>query len=134
MDFEAILVNRIGQELKAVIFRPNLNVPRIAIHDGVMAIRVVNSDTAISDYLYYQLYAPFVQKQIETYKAGGTIPNLTKSNLLSLVIPIVAVKAQKSFVDLERIRLTQTEKDKIKERLKIVGYQHEIVQKESDIV
>ncbi|MDP1814616.1 MAG: N-6 DNA methylase [Leadbetterella sp.] len=134
LNYKCLLIARIGENPKPTIFDPTDFDKPVAIHRGVYAL-VPNDNTQISvEYLYYQFYSPYVQQQLTSSKKGATIPHLSISNLAKLVIPIVNYKEQNKLVSSQRANLIQLEKEKIEKRLKMLGYEREVADKESDIV
>lgn len=131
---KCLLIARIGDNPKPTIFDPaDYDLP-VAIHRGVYAL-IPNIDSKISvEYLYYQFYTPFVQQQLNNFQVGATIPHITISNLSKLVIPVVDLNEQNKLVASQRANLIQLEKEKIEKRLKMLGYEKEVADKESDIV
>lgn len=131
---KCLLIARIGDNPKPTIFDPADFKKPIAIHRGVYAlVPHVKSQLSV-EYLYYQFYSPFVQQQLINSQVGSTIPHISISNLYKLVIPIVDLNEQNKFVATQRANLIQLERKKIEERLKMLGYEKEVADKESDIV
>jgi len=131
---KCLLIARIGDNPKPTIFDPADFEKPIAIHRGVYAL-VPNVNSQISvEYLYYQFYSPYVQQQLINSQVGATIPHISISNLYKLVIPIVDLIEQNKLVATQRANLIQLEREKIEERLKMLGYEKEVADKESDIV
>lgn len=131
---KCLLIARIGDNPKPTIFDPQDFDRPVAIHRGVFAL-VPNDVSNISvEYLYYQFYSPFVQQQLANSQVGSTIPHSSISNLKKVVIPIVDTSEQKKFVSAQRANLIQIEREKIDKRLKLLGYEKEVADKESDIV
>jgi type I restriction-modification system DNA methylase subunit/signal transduction histidine kinase len=131
---KCLLIARIGDNPKPTIFDPADFEKPVAIHRGVYAL-APHVDSPISvEYLYYQFYSPFVQQQLTNSQVGATIPHLSKSNLNKLVIPVVDVVEQNKLVSAQRANLIQLEREKIEKRLKMLGYEKEVADKESDIV
>ncbi|HLO55523.1 MAG TPA: N-6 DNA methylase [Saprospiraceae bacterium] len=131
---KCLLIARIGENPKPTIFDPADFDRPICIHRGVYAI-VPQTNSQISvEYLYYQFYSPFVQQQLSNSQVGATIPHISISNLYKIVIPVVDLREQNKLVSSQRANLIQLEKEKIEERLKVLGYEKEVADKESDIV
>lgn len=131
---KCLLIARIGDNPKPTIFDPADFKKPVAIHRGVYAL-APHVDSPISvEYLYYQFYSPFVQQQLTNSQVGATIPHLSKSNLAKLVIPVVDAVEQNKLVSTQRANLIQLEREKIEKRLKMLGYEKEVADKESDIV
>lgn len=131
---KCLLIARIGDNPKPTIFDPSDFEKPIAIHRGVYALVPHNNSQISVEYLYYQFYSPFVQQQLANLQIGATIPHLSKSNLAKLVIPVVDTIEQNKLVSTQRANLIQLEREKIEKRLKMLGYEKEVAEKESDIV
>lgn len=131
---KCLLIARIGENPKPTIFDPADFDRPISIHRGVYAIvPQINSQISV-EYLYYQFYSPFVQQQLINLQIGATIPHISISNLNKIVIPIVDLLEQNKLVATQRANLIQLEREKIEDRLKVLGYEKEVADKESDIV
>lgn len=131
---KCLLIARIGDNPKPTIFDPADFEKSVVIHRGVYALTPHANSSITVEYLYYQFYTPFVQQQLTNSQVGATIPHLSKTNLAKLVIPVVDVIEQKKLVSAQRANLIQLEREKIEKRLKMLGYEKEVADKESDIV
>lgn len=131
---KCLLIARIGDNPKPTIFDPADFDKPVAIHRGVYALVPRNNSQISVEYLYYQFYSPFVQQQVTNSQVGATIPHLSISNLAKLVIPVIDIAEQNKLVSTQRANLIQLEREKIEKRLKMLGYEKEVADKESDIV
>lgn len=131
---ECLLIARIGDNLKPTIFKPTKLTPDIIIHTGVLALKPIKDSSVDIEYLYYQLYTPLVQKQIEQKRAGSVMPFLNKNALGSVIIPIMPIKSQRQFVETQKANIISAEKEKVNQRLRAIGFEEESIQKESDLI
>lgn len=134
INSEVLLFNRLGSTVKPTIYKPSSDTPSIQIHSDVYALKVKPGEEVSLEYLYYQFYSPFVQLQIKVLQKGVTFSHITIHDLSKVIIPIVNYQAQKDFVETQRASLIQLEKEKMEERLRIIGYKEEVAGKESNIV
>lgn len=131
---ECILVARIGDNLKATIFKPTIDIPKILPHNNVYAL-IPNGKLELSiEYLYYQLHSTFVQQQIEKRRLGAVMPYISISGLKETVIPYMSLDAQNEFVHSQKANLVAVERSRVEERIKALGYQEETKQAESDVI
>lgn len=131
---ECILIARIGDFLKPTLYTPNEDFPVIFIHNGVIAFTAKKEGEILIEYLYYQLNSTFVKNQIERYRVGSTMPHINKSKLVEIVIPLIDIDSQQSFIDSQKASIIATERAKVEERIRALGYQEEVENKESKIV
>jgi|GEM_PF-1015750 len=131
---KCLLIARIGGNPKPTIFDPADFNKQVAINRGVYALVPHKSSQISAEYLYYQFYSPFIQQQLANLRIGATIPHISISNLAKLVIPVVDSVEQNKLVSAQRANLIQLEREKIDERLRMLGYEKEVADKESDIV
>lgn len=131
---KSLLLNRLGSKLKPTFFKPNEEFPGIILNRDVYALKAKDSNIILLEYLYYQFYSPFVQQQIKAFQQGVITPHINISQLSKIIIPVLEFQAQKDFVETQKANLIQLEKEKVEERLKIIGYQEEVADKESVIV
>jgi signal transduction histidine kinase len=135
VDFESILIARIGENLKPTIFRPSRNIPSIIIHTNVLVLAPINNQKNFNfEYLYYQIYSHFVQKQVQRKRHGVVMPFISLKALNSLVIPFMDSAAQSQFVAAQKANIVAAERARVNERLKLIGFQDRDIQKEADIV
>jgi type I restriction-modification system DNA methylase subunit len=131
---ECLLIARIGDNLKPTIFKPTKRTPEIITHTGVIAL-IPKKDASIDiEYLYYQLYTPLIQKQIEQRRAGSVMPFLNRAALGGVIIPIMPLKSQREFIETQKTNIISAEKEKVNQRLRAIGFEEKSIQKESDII
>ncbi|MBB4816753.1 type I restriction-modification system DNA methylase subunit [Pseudomonas alcaligenes] len=131
---ECLLIARIGDNLKPTIFKPTKRAPEIITHTGVIALKPIKDASIDIEYLYYQLYTPLIQKQIEQKRAGSVMPFLNRTALSGIIIPIMPLQSQREFIATQKINIISAEKEKVNQRLKAIGFEEESIQKESDII
>jgi signal transduction histidine kinase len=134
---EALLVARIGDNLKPTYFRPTKSLPAIIVHSNVLILSPLpgmHSAQINFEYLYYQLYSSFVQKQVERKRQGAVMPFISIKSLKSLLIPFMEPSAQAEFVATQKANIIATERERVNQRLKLIGFEERDIQKESDIV
>ncbi|MFH6956694.1 N-6 DNA methylase [Flavobacterium aquidurense] len=132
---DCVLVARIGDNLKPTIYRHTDNSKSILLHNGVYALIPSKKKTKLNlEYLYYQLHSAFILEQIKSKKVGTVMPYITITNLNQLVIPYVDLEFQANFVNTQKANLIATEKARIEERIKELGYIEEVEEKELNIV
>ena len=78
----------------------------------------VNEEIADTAYLINELYADYVQEQLESYRLGGTIPFIRKEDLLEIVIKLPSLNEQRAKVQgieelSEKIKVLQFERNAI---------------------
>jgi len=131
---EILLVARIGDHLKPTYFRPDKNLPEIVVHSNVIALQPKKYNNIDLEYLYYQLYSPFVLKQIEQKRKGSVMPTITLASLNGLVIPFMSVDLQKEFIASQKSNIIAQERERVNQRLRLIGVEEQVIQSESDIV
>ena len=131
---ECILVARIGEHLKATIFRPTLKEPKILPHANVTTLIVDQTDLVNIEYLYYQLHSVFILEQIERRKLGTVMPYISISGLKEILIPFMSLTAQNEFVQSQKANLIAEERQRIEERITALGYREETKQAEADVI
>ncbi|MDO9254912.1 MAG: N-6 DNA methylase [Bacteroidales bacterium] len=131
---DILMVARIGDYLKPTYFQPSKNLPAIVTHSNVISLKPRNPQRLNLEYLYYQLYSPFVQKQVEQKRKGAVMPTITLSSLNSLVIPFMSIELQKEFIVSQKLNIISIEKDRVNQRLKLIGFEEQEIQTESDVV
>jgi signal transduction histidine kinase len=134
---EALLVARIGDNLKPTYFRPTKTLPAIVVHSNVLILSPLpgmHNAQINFEYLYYQLYSSFVQKQVERKRQGAVMPFISIKSLKSLLIPFMEPSAQAEFVATQKANIIATERERVNQRLKLIGFEERDIQKESDIV
>ena len=134
ISHECILLARIGDSLKATLYRPSNEIPQILPHGNVYVLIPLSNGQINIEYLYYQLHSSFVLEQIQKRRLGSIMPYLSISALKQVVIPIMDLEAQKSFVESQKANLIAEERLRIEDRIKSLGFKEEIKQTESDIV
>jgi len=67
-------------------------------------------------------------------RQGSVMPHLSVNSIRQLVIPYMDLRSQKEFVSSQKANLIAAERSRVAEKLKALGYQEEVIQKESDIV
>jgi type I restriction-modification system DNA methylase subunit len=135
IEEEAILIAKIGENLKPTLFQPSMDVKKIIIHKGVYALTRKSVGNKINlEYLYYQLHSSFVQDQIKKRRTGSVMPFISVSTLKQLIIPYMDINSQDKYIASQKASLIATEKAKMEEKIKALGYKEEVIQKESDIV
>lgn len=131
---ECILVARIGDSLKATVFRPSDTISKILPHNNVYAL-IPNKHLDVSiEYLYYQLHSTFVQEQIKKRKLGAVMPYISILGLKEIVIPFMSIEAQVEFVESQKANLIAEERNRVEERIKSLGYKEETKQAEADVI
>lgn len=130
---ECILVARVGESLKATIFRPSNAFPGILPHNNVYVLIPKRPDMNI-EYLYYQLHSTFIKEQIERRKLGTVMPYISISGLKEIVIPFMSLESQQEFVQSQKANLIIEERNKVEEKILALGYQEETKQAEADII
>lgn len=131
---ECILVARIGDNLKATIFKPTNETPRILPHNNVYVLIPNNRMELSIEYLYYQLHSTFIQDQIERRKLGAVMPYISIAGLKETVIPYMTLDAQNEFVQSQKANLISEERKRVEDRIKALGYKEETKQAEADVI
>lgn len=131
---ECLLVARIGDNLKPTIFKPTKRAQEIIIHTGVIALKPIEKTQIDIEYLYYQLYTPLIQKQIEEKRSGSVMPFLNRTALGSIIIPMMPLQSQREFIETQKINIISAEKEKVNQKLRAIGFEEESIQKESEII
>jgi len=131
---ELLLVARIGDQLKPTYFRPNDDISQIITHTGVLSLIPSHKREFSLEYLYYQLYSSFVQKQIEIKRMGSVMPSISIKALKEVVIPYMPINAQNAFVATQKANIIATEREKTNQRLKEIGFEEEGFEKENYII
>ncbi len=131
---EALIVARVGDHLKPTYFQPNDGMPQIIIHSNVISLRPLKQEALNLEYLYYQLYSPFVQKQVEQNRTGTVMPSITLTALRNLIIPFVSVAHQLEFVATQKASIIASERERVSQRLRLVGLEEQEIQTESEVV
>lgn len=135
LNTEGLLIARIGENLKTTYFKPSSDCPKVFYHSSIFALVPKSQNDLIDlEYLYYQLNSDFVRKQIANNRAGAVMPHISIAKLKDIVIPYVSKDLQKQFTDTQKANIIAVERGKIEDRIKALGYEEEIEQKESDIV
>ncbi|MEJ5092147.1 N-6 DNA methylase [Sphingobacterium faecium] len=131
---ECILVARIGDNLKATIFKPTNEIPTILPHNNVYVLIPKNRLELSIEYLYYQLHSTFIQGQIEKRKLGAVMPYISMAGLKETVIPYMTLEAQNEFVQSQKANLISEERKRVEDRIKALGYKEETKQAEADVI
>ena len=131
---DGLLIARIGENLKPTYFKPSEEYPEILFHSSIIALVPKSQDLIDLEYLYYQLNSDFVNKQVRNNRAGAVMPHISIARLKEIVIPYVSRELQKQFIDTQKANIIASERNKVEERIRALGYEEEIEQKESDIV
>lgn len=131
---ECILVARIGDNLKATIFKPTTDLPAILPHNNIYVLIPNNSEEINIEYLYYQLHSTFIQEQIERRKLGAVMPYISISGLKDTIIPYMSLQAQNEFVQSQKANLIAEERSRVEDRIKALGYKEETKQAEADVI
>jgi hypothetical protein len=127
-------VARIGDNLKATIFRPSNGIHKISPNNNVYAL-VPNKKLDLNiEYLYYQLNSTFIQEQIEKRKLGAVMPYISITGLKEIVIPYMSLEAQNEFVQSQKANLISDERKRVEERIRALGYKEETKQAEADVI
>ncbi len=63
----------------------------------------VNSDILLGEYLAYYLNSEKIQYKLKLISAGGTIPSISKSELVNIKINIPPIKEQKKIIEFARL-------------------------------
>ena len=131
---EILMVARIGEHLKPTYFQPNEALRQIITHSNVISLKRRINHGLDLEYLYYQLYSPFVQKQVEQNRTGSVMPTITLAALRNLVIPYMPIKLQREFIASQKENIIVAEKERVAQRLKLVGFKEQESQTESEVV
>jgi len=132
---EGMLIARLGENLKPTYFKPTGEYPEILFHSSIFALIPKSQGDLIDlEYLYYQLNSEFVNKQVSNNRAGAVMPHISIARLKEVVIPYGSQEFQKQFVESQKANIIASERSKVEERIRALGYEEEIEQKESDIV
>ncbi len=135
LSTEGILVARIGDNLKPTYYKPKNGYSEILFHSSIIAlVPKVQTDLIDLEYLYYQLNSDFVNNQIIKNRAGSVMPHITIGRLKEIVIPYVSIELQKQFTNTQKANIIAAERSKVEGKIRALGYEEEIEQKESDIV
>ncbi|MCW3084027.1 MAG: hypothetical protein JWP12_1393 [Bacteroidetes bacterium] len=130
---ECILVARIGDHLKPTYFKPSEKIRTIVAHGGVHTL-IPKKNAIDLEYLYYQLNSEYIKEQLNRIKLGAVMPYMSISGLKQILIPYVEPKSQLEFVKTQKANIIASERAKIEDKIKLLGYKEERVQIESDIV
>lgn len=133
-NVETLLIARIGDHLKPTYFKPSDRILSIVTHSGVFGMHPLNNHEFSLEYLYYQLYSPFVQKQIDLRRGGSAMPFISIKALREIVIPFMPLSAQEAFVSSQKSNIIATEREKVNQRLKAIGFEEEGIQIETNVV
>lgn len=131
---EILMVARVGDYLKPTYFKPGRNLPSIITHANVISLKPLSKHSFSIEYLYYQLYSPFIQRQLEQKRKGAVMPFIGLKDLGKLVIPMMPLVAQQIFISSQKANIIASERERVNQRLKLVGFEEEGIRKESDIV
>lgn len=131
---ESLLIARIGDNLKPTIFKPSKTLPEIITHNGVIALRPFPKSSLDIEYLYYQLYSPLIQKQVEQRRIGTVMPFISKRLLSEIIIPMMPLHSQREFIATQKSNLISAEKEKVTQRLRAIGFEEENIQKENELI
>lgn len=132
---ESVLIARIGDQLKPTYYKPTSENSEILFHSGLFALIPHGTEKEINlEYLYYQLHTEFVTDQIKKRRSGAVMPHISIAQLKEIVIPYMDIPAQSEFVASQKASIISSERAKIEERIKALGYEEAVEQKESDIV
>lgn len=132
---EAVLIARIGDQLKPTYYKPSNEISEILFHSGLFALIPQGAERKINlEYLYYQLHTEFVTDQIKKRRSGAVMPHISIAQLKEVVIPYMNIPAQINFVASQKASIISSERSKIEERIKALGYEEAVEQKESDVV
>lgn len=135
LSTEGMLIARLGENLKPTYFKPTGEYPEILFHSSIFALIPKSQGDLIDlEYLYYQLNSDFVNKQVSNNRAGAVMPHISIARLKEIVIPYVSKHLQRQFIDTQKANIIASERNKVEERIRALGYEEEIEQKESDIV
>ncbi|MEJ6981754.1 N-6 DNA methylase [Pedobacter sp. P351] len=131
---EMLLVARLGDNLKPTYFKPSSKIPEIITHTGVFSLVPTGQHSLNLEYLYYQLYSPVVVSQIEQKRSGAAMPFISIKALKQIVIPYMPLISQNEFIATQKANIIASEKAKVNQRLKAIGFEEQEIQLESDIV
>lgn len=135
IDKECILIAKIGENIKPTYFKPTLNgLNTIIIHPNVIAIFPKDNKELSLEFLYYQLYNDIVQTQIERKLSRSIVPFITLNKLRELIIPYVDYLSQQKIIDVEKTSIITSERSKIDEKIKRLGYKEEAEERELNVV
>lgn len=131
---ESLLIARIGDNLKPTIFKPSETLPEIITHNGVLTLRPFPKSSLDIEYLYYQLYSPLIQKQVEQRRIGTVMPFISKRLLSEIIIPMMPLDSQREFIATQKSNLISAEKERVTQRLRAIGFEEESIQKENELI
>ncbi|NWB69697.1 N-6 DNA methylase [Pseudomonas sp. I8001] len=131
---ESLLIARIGDNLKPTIFKPSKMLPEIITHNGVLTLRPFPKSSLDIEYLYYQLYSPLIQKQVEQRRIGTVMPFISKRLLSEIIIPMMPLDSQREFIATQKSNLISAEKERVTQRLRAIGFEEENIQKENELI
>lgn len=131
---EGLLIARLGDNLKPTYYKPSEEYPEILFHSSIFALTPKSQDLIDLEYLYYQLNSDFVNKQVRNNRVGAVMPHISIARLQEIIIPYVSKDLQKQFTDTQKANIISAERSKVEERIRALGYEDAIEQKESDIV
>lgn len=131
---EMLLVARLGDNLKPTYFKPSSKISEIITHTGVFSLIPTGRHDLNLEYLYYQLYAPFVANQLEQKRGGTAMPYISIKSLKQVVIPYMPLASQNEFIASQKSNIIASEKEKVNQRLKAIGFEEQEIQRETDIV
>lgn len=131
---ESLLIARIGDNLKPTIFKPSKATPEVITHNGVLTLRPFPKSSLDIEYLYYQLYSPLIQKQVEQRRIGTVMPFISKRLLSEIIIPMMPLDSQREFIATQKSNLISAEKERVTQRLRAIGFEEENLQKENELI
>jgi type I restriction-modification system DNA methylase subunit len=131
---EALLIARIGDNMKPTLFKPSSRLTAIVVHSNVFVLQKKNEYALDLEYMYYQIYSPFVLGQVDDRRNRNVMSSLNRKELYQIIIPYMDLDAQESFVASQKANIIAAEKEKMNQRIQSIGYEEKGMQIESDIV
>ena len=68
------------------------------IHDGWLSLKIIDSSSLETDFLYYVLSSPIIYNKFRFLSSGTTVKNLNKAIVASVSIPLPPLEEQKRIV------------------------------------
>lgn len=90
----SLAVSLIGNKLKTGIIPSNAPF----IFQSHLAVIEVETNKVLPEFLAYELKEPYVQQQLEYYRKGTTIPRVSLSDFLELLVQIPSLEQQKDIL------------------------------------
>jgi type I restriction enzyme M protein len=131
---ETLLVAKIGDNLKPTIFKPKEGFEEIVIHQNVLAISLKPHFQTSLEFLYYQFYSDLIINQLKQKRATTTVPFITLGTIKDILVPALDLHTQKNFIDLQKANIIASERNRIEEKFKRLGFKEEAQERELNVV